>query len=611
MNFQSKNNEIVYDIVNIDGGYACYVSGKGTLTYSVECADTAEYMAIQNHSPFWCRPFWGSSLADLPELTQALLIKNGEDYTYYLPVCDSVFKTVIQGCEGGFEFRTYSNCDTVVDCQHQLAFLCLTGKAPLDVMKAGAKAACQLLDNGLKLREEKEIADVFNYLGWCSWDALQIRVNHDGLMEKVQEFKDKNVPIHFAVIDDMWADVPNLNEIPLDATFGEMVGAMHRSAMRSFAGDPKRFPKGMQAAIEDMKKAGIAKVGIWFPTTGYWAGLMPGESEAERQRDNTITLENGRIIVAPEAEKAARYFDDLCSRAKAWGGDFVKIDNQGFHQRYENIAAIGESSRAIQSGIDKAANKYFDGALINCMGMPSECMFNRVSTVSRCSDDFMPESREWFAKNVLQCAYNGLLQGQFYVNDWDMWWTDDDQAAKNSLCRAISGGPIYVSDKIGRTNPEILKPVCMENGRILRPDESATPTADCLIQKPTKTDRIFKIRNVMGENGLCAVFNINEENAPVSGTLAPNETGVANGDYVYYEYFTKSCGLLKQDEKLDIVLKNNDDFRLYTFVPYHGESEVCIGRTDLYMGIGCKEGEQVGYVVLDGKTSPYLTVKNP
>ena len=80
MNFQSKNNEIVYDVVNIDGGYACYVSGKGTLTYSVECADTAEYMAIQNHSPFWCRPFWGSSLADLPALTQALLIKNGEGY---------------------------------------------------------------------------------------------------------------------------------------------------------------------------------------------------------------------------------------------------------------------------------------------------------------------------------------------------------------------------------------------------------------------------------------------------------------------------------------------------------------------------------------------------
>ena len=610
MNFKSENKEIRFETLNINGGYACYVSGNGNLSYSVDCEDTSDFVAIQNHSPFWCRPFWGDSLANLPEKTQALLIRSGEAYTYYLPICDSVFKTVIRGCEGGFEFYTYSNCDTVVNCDRQLAFLCVEGNDPLALVKEAARAACKLLDNGSKLREEKDVADVFNYLGWCSWDALQIRVNHDGLMEKVKEFKEKNVPVHFAVIDDMWADVPALNEIPGDATFGQMVSAMHASKMRSFAGDPKRFPKGIAAAVEDMKKEGIAEVGIWFPTTGYWAGLEPDGSEAQRQCENTVTLENGRVIVAPEADKAARYFDDLCARAKSWGGDFVKIDNQGFHQRYENVAPIGQSARAIQKGIDAASDKYFNGALINCMGMPSECMFNRTSTVSRCSDDFMPESREWFAKNILQCSYNGLLQGQFYVNDWDMWWTDDEQAVKNSLCRAISGGPIYVSDKIGRTNPEILKPLCLEDGRILRPDESATPTVDCLTANPTKTDRIFKIRNRMGENGLCAVFNINAEHQPVHGTLASDETGIANGDYVYYEYFTKSFGLLKAGEKLDITLENNDDFRLYTFIPYRGEMEVCIGRTDLYMGIGCKVGEKVGYVSVGEEGALSLTVKN-
>jgi hypothetical protein len=178
------------------------------------------------------------------------------------------------------------------------------------------------------------------------------------------------------------------------------------------------------------------------------------------------------------------------------------------------------------------------------------------------------------------------------------------------LCRAISGGPIYVSDKIGRTNPEILKPLCLEDGRILRPDESATPTVDCLTANPTKTDRIFKIRNRMGENGLCAVFNINAEHQPVHGTLASDETGIVNGDSVYYEYFTKSFGLLKAGEKLNITLENNDDFRLYTFIPYRGEVEVCIGRTDLYMGIGCKVGEKVGYVSVGEEGALSLTVKN-
>ncbi len=265
----------------------------------------------------------------------------------------------------------------------------------------------------------------------------------------------------------------------------------------------------------------------------------------------------------------------------------------------------GESARAIQKGIDRATDKYFNGALINCMGMASECMFNRTSTVSRCSDDFIPESREWFAKNILQCAYNGLLQGQFYVNDWDMWWSDDEQAAKNSLCRAISGGPIYVSDELGRTNAELFRPLSLKNGRILRPDESATPTADCVIGNPTKSGRIFKIRNRMGETGVMAVFNIDAENRPVSGTLSAAQTGMADCDCAYYEYFTGESGILKKGESLSLSLAHNDEFRLYTFAPIQGDVTP-LGRLDLYMGIGAvsnwngetltvKEGGKLGF----------------
>ena len=588
MKIITENPNIRFDQIELDNGYACYISGSGPLVYSTEQQDSSEYVAIENHSLYWCRPFWGSSLSVLPARTQALLIKNGKAYTYYLPICDSLYKTLIRGRQGGFEFYTYVNCNNVA-CEHQLAFICINGEDPLKVVKTAAREACRLLDNGLKLRCEKDVPDVFDYLGWCSWDALQIRVSHDGLMQKVREFKEKNAPVHFAIIDDMWADVPALNDVAPGTSFGDMVRVMHASKLRSFEGDPKRFPKGMKAAIEDMKKEGIQSVGVWFPTTGYWSGLEPGEDADTWQKDNTVTLANGQVIVAPEKEKAQRYFDGLCAKVREWGGDFVKIDNQGFHQRYAGVYPIGSSARAIQNGIDAAADKHFNGALINCMGMPSECMFNRTSAVSRCSDDFMPESREWFAKNILQCSYNGLLQGQFYVNDWDMWWTDDEQAVKNSLCRAISGGPIYVSDKIGRTNPEVLKPLCLSDGRIIRADESATPTADCLTADPTKTERIFKIRNVIGDCGVCAVFNINAENKTVSGTLLASETGIADRDCVYYEYFTKESGVLKAGQSLDITLNSNDDYRLYSFAPVSEYGDEYPGRTDLFMGVAVKK----------------------
>ena len=297
--FRFDNPTIILEKKKISNGYAYYISGEGDLSLTAAVEDTSEYMAIENHSPFWCRPFWGNSLSELPQKTQALLIRNENDYTYYLPVCDSVFKTLICGCERGFRFYTDSNCDSASVCQRQLAFLCVQGRDPLKLMKDAAQSVCELLGNGLALREQKSVSDVFNYLGWCSWDAMQIRVNHGGLLQKARELKEKNVPIHFAIIDDMWADVPALNEVPEDADFLNMVTAMHASKLRSFEGDPKRFPKGIKAAIEDLKKEGISKVGMWFPTTGYWSGLMPDGMEAERQRENTVTIADGRIIVSP------------------------------------------------------------------------------------------------------------------------------------------------------------------------------------------------------------------------------------------------------------------------------------------------------------------------
>ena len=187
------------------------------------------------------------------------------------------------------------------------------------------------------------------------------------------------------------------------------------------------------------------------------------------------------------------------------------------------------------------------------------------------------ESRLVAAKEKLEAAYG--IEVLPIVADGA-----DEQAIKNSLCRAISGGPIYVSDKIGRTNPEILKPLCMEDGRIIRPDESATPTADCLMQNPTTTNKIFKLRNRFGDRGVCAVFNINAENKPVNGTLSPMEVGIADGDYIYYEYFTKESGVLEKGKCIDIGLNNNDEYRLYSFIPYNDSENIDLGRTDKFMG---------------------------
>lgn len=565
--------------------YADAKTSGGCVIYTPPQPEFDDFMAIENHSPFWCRPFFGRDLRDIPAWTQALLLRRGERYRYILSVCADSWKTVIRGGQDGMEFRISADCVGVTDCVRQLAWVEAEGADPLKLAHDCAEAAAALLGNGLKLRGERKYPEVLEYLGWCSWDAFQIRVSEAGLLEKAAEFRDKHVPVRFAIIDDMWADVPHLKEIPSEIGFSDMVREMHKSPIRSFEGDPVRFPNGMKHTVEALKEAGIRNVGIWFPTTGYWFGVEPGSGMECEFADDLCTAPDGRRIVKPELPHTARWFGALCGKAKSWGANFVKIDNQGCQQFYREAGAIGKTARAVQTGIEGAVAEHFGGAVINCMGMPSECMFNRPdSAVSRCSDDFQPENRAWFTKNILQCAYNGILQGQFYVNDWDMWWTDDGQAKKNSLCRAISGGPVYVSDKLGRTNPEILRPVCLPDGRLLRPDESATPTADCLTSDPRTSKKLFKLRNKAWEFGILAAFDLDEQEQPVSGSIGAADVGFSPETPVaVYDWFGKTCRTLASCERMKVALADAEDCRLWWIIPYTGGVKM-LGLTDLYVG---------------------------
>ena len=590
--------EVTLNRAETEKACAVYVDARGIsggeILYTPRQPESDEFMAIENHSPYWCRPVFGRDLHDLPAKVQALLLRKGERHRYILPVCADSWKTVIRGGQDGMEFRISADCAGVTDCVRQLAWVEAEGTDPLKLAHDCAEAAAALLGNGLKLRGERKYPEVLEYLGWCSWDAFQIRVSEARLLKKVREFRDKQVPVRFTIIDDMWADVPHLKEIPPEIGFSDMVREMHKSPIRSFEGDPARFPNGMGHTVEALKEAGIRNVGIWFPTTGYWFGVEPGSGMECEFADDLCTAPDGRRIVKPELPHTTHWFGSLCTKAKSWGADFVKIDNQGCQQFYREAGAIGKTARAVQTGIETAIAEVFGGAVINCMGMPLECMFNRPdSAVSRCSDDFMPENREWFTKNILQCAYNGILQGQFYVNDWDMWWTDDGQAEKNSLCRAISGGPIYVSDKLGRTNPEILKPLCLSDGRILRPDESATPTADCLTTDPRTSGKPFKVRNRAGNAGLLAAFNLDREERPVQGSIGAADVGFSpDTRVVVYDWFAKTCRLLEAGERMEIALSDAEDYRLWWIVPYVSGGVTVLGKTDLY--IGCRAPEQLG-----------------
>lgn len=67
--------------------------------------------------------------------------------------------------------------------------------------------------------------------------------------------------------------------------------------------------------------------------------------------------------------------------------------------------------------------------------------------------------------HMVHCAYNSLWMGNFIHPDWDMFQSTHPCADFHAASRAISGGPIYVSDHVGKHNFELLKRLVCLTGR--------------------------------------------------------------------------------------------------------------------------------------------------
>lgn len=552
--------------------------------------------SIWRVSEFWCQPRFGVSFANVPDETQWLIARYEDSYLVILPIVSEAYRCVLfyDAAEQTLCARLLSQCDGLQSCDAP-AFAYTFTNDPFTALKTMYKRVIEALDTPIKLREERSLPEMFEYLGWCSWDAFNIRVNHDGLLEKCREFKEKNIPVRWAIVDDMWADVPRFRRESY-ATRAEMFKLMHSSPLASFEADPERFPGGLAKTVEALKEY-LSWVGIWHPTTGYWFGIDPESPLFERFREHLYQTPDGRFIPAPDYESFSLFFDAFHTFLEESGADFVKVDNQSIFRRfYQHTRPIGEAARAMHTALEESTQKHFDNRMINCMGCASENIWNRPdSAVSRCSDDFQPENAAWFTKHILQCSFMSLAQGALYISDWDMWWTDDGQAHKNSLLRAISGGPVYISDMLHRSRRDILMPLCYEDGRLLRCDRPGVPTYDCLVNDPETSLRVFKLQNRIGHSGVLAVFNLNAEDSAVYGDISPSDIfdlpDPPETDYAVYEHITKEFFVINKEERLPLKLSDRNEYRFYTFTPIRNDFAV-IGRTDKFLSPCTVESEE-------------------
>ena len=520
---------------------------------------TAMYML----NPWWTRPAFLNGYDEIPQKTRIVFAKFSGCFACLFPMVSNHFVTMLsKGSET--EICLEMNAGTEIPCDFdETVFLCGEGDS---VEEAVRKVFAYLeKEKGLAPRTERKLPEMLTYLGWCSWDAFYREVNEEGIRAKAKEFQEKSVPVRWMLVDDGWQQVTD-------------------RTMDAFEPDPAKFPHGFRQMTEDIRRDSMVKwFGVWHALPGYWDGITP-QSNAFKAAENDLLITPAGFVL-PDPDNAEGFYGRWYEQLKADGIDFTKVDGQSsLSDLYKNTVPVPEAARGVSAGLEKASS-VFGSALINCMGMAMENILARPSlAVSRNSDDFVPSRENGFAEHLLQNAYNSLYHNELYCCDWDMFWTRHPDAKRHALIRAISGGPVYFSDRVGDTDPEILKSLCCPDGELLMMSRSAKPSADCIFSDPVKSG-VLKLQNAGRYAGSMAggiaVFNLTDEKQEFSLSAQEIPELAGKGEYILFDYFRKEVIETDQGGIFRSAI-DPQGCAFYTVLP---EGEItCLGLTDKYAG---------------------------
>ena len=587
-------------------GYQPSLSDQNSVSVELQFAKEHPFLAIYQHKEWWLRPFFGKESGESPRKTQLLVRRcaegkdeKSEEYEILLAVCGENCRADMEGIGYGIRITLSSNLCNQMRVE-DLAVIYGRGREPYRLIEDAVDMALRLSGKRLELRRDKKYPEIFEKMGWCTWDSLGQQVNEKAIFEKMDEFKALGLPVPWVLIDDGWsqADMDQLQLSGLDA-------------------DKEKFPRGLSHTIRILKeKYQVSYVGVWQGIKGYWHGIKEG-SEAERILANDLLkYPNGEITMKPEPEKAFGFWNTWHSHLKKEGVDFIKVDSQSSYSLCSRgVGSYGQASAAIHTGLEASADLHFGGNLINCMGMAPEDVWNRQSAVlSRNSDDFFPRLKGSFQEHALQNCYNSVYHGCFYWEDWDMAWSEHDDAKQNLMLRMISGGPVYFSDGLGHTDTSMIWPMILEDGTVLRCEDVGRPTLDCLTEDVIQNRKPLKVYNRYGDTIYVAAFGIvdgqegdsrngqrDEKNDALSGRIQKSDfPELSAEEYWIYDWSKqtatlcgggedakKVCGAGENDESYSFSVPSKDA-ALFHVIPKREKVQI-IGILEKYMSGICAE----------------------
>lgn len=225
-----------------EGVHAVFIDGLSSQTLDAEFGAGIElrvdgmrsWMADYRHCEYWCCPAFGTDFSNVPDETQGLIYEKPDgSFGVILPVVSEQYKCVLTGNDTDIVMaKLFSWYEKMTACK-ALAVVWAEGDNPYELLEKCASVGLKLLETGYRTRQERRYPEIFEYLGWCSWDAFEIRVDEKSLLAKCQEFQDKRIPVKWAILDDMWAEVRDFYGREYQNR-PEMFQLMHSSRLYSF-----------------------------------------------------------------------------------------------------------------------------------------------------------------------------------------------------------------------------------------------------------------------------------------------------------------------------------------------------------------------------------------
>ncbi|KAL7189781.1 hypothetical protein ACSBR1_039421 [Camellia fascicularis] len=451
------------------------------------------FLACFRFKLWWMAQRMGDQGREIPLETQFLLLEtkdgshlesdggNQNDqivYTVFLPLIEGPFRACLQGNDARDELELClesGDCETTSSVFTHSVYVS-AGTDPFVTITDAITAVKSHL-NTFRQRHEKKLPGIVDYFGWCTWDAFYQEVTQEGVEAGLSSLASGGSPPKFVIIDDGWQSVGGDKQ----AQPSDQAPLLRLTAIKENAKFKNKEDPGM--GIENIvriakEKHGLRYVYVWHAITGYWGGVRPGEAEME------------------EYESLMKYpkVDAQCILETLGGG----------------LGGRVELTRMYHQALDASVASHFpDNGIIACMSQNTDALYcSKQTAVVRASDDFYPRDPVSHTIHIAAVAYNTVFVGEFMLPDWDMFHSLHPAAEYHASARAISGGPVYVSDAPGKHNFDLLKKLVLPDGSILRAQLPGRPTKDCLFSDPARDGvSLLKIWSMNKYTGVLGVYN--------------------------------------------------------------------------------------------------------